>query len=71
MTANNALGCGPMNPRVMVGKIYKENYYTLLHAKYKNAGPCGFGEDFFFHYKSTAAIRCHGNQRPDLTWVLT
>ena len=56
MTANNALGCGPMNPRVMVGKIYNENYYTLLHAKYKNAGSCGFGEDFLFIF-STISLR--------------
>ena len=32
------------DPRSMVGRIYKEDYYTLLHSKYGISGPCGFGE---------------------------
>ena len=32
----------------MVGRIYKEDHYTLLHTKYENSGPCGFREDFFY-----------------------
>ena len=33
----------------MVGRIYKEDHYTLLHTKYESSGPCGFvEEDFFF-----------------------
>ena len=36
------------DPRGMVGRIYKEDHYTLLHTKYESSGPCGFGgEDFF------------------------
>ena len=35
-----------MGPRDTVGKIYKEDHYTLLHT-YESSGPCGFGEDFF------------------------
>ena len=31
----------------MVGRIYKEDHYILLHTKYESSGPCGFGEDFF------------------------
>ena len=33
-----------MRPRVMVGRIYKEDHYTLLHTKYESSGPCGLGE---------------------------
>ena len=29
----------------MVGRIYKEDHYTLLHTKYECSGPCGFGEE--------------------------
>ena len=36
-----------MDPRGTVGRIYKEDHYTLLHTKYESTGPCGFGgEDF-------------------------
>ena len=38
-----------MDPRGMVGRIYKEDQYTLLHTKYKSSGPCGFGEEDFFY----------------------
>ena len=31
----------------MVGKIYKEDHYKLLHTKYESSGPCVFGEDCF------------------------
>ena len=37
-----------MDPRGMVGRIYEEDHYTLVHTKYESSGPCGFGvEDFF------------------------
>ena len=35
-----------MDPRGTVGRIYKEDNYTLLKTKYESFGPCGFGEDF-------------------------
>ena len=41
-----------MNPRGMVGRIYKEDHYTLLVmllTKYESSGPCGFGEEDFFY----------------------
>ena len=38
-----------MDPRGTVGRIYKEDHYTLLHTKYESSGPCGFEEDFFFY----------------------
>ena len=37
-----------MDPRGMVGRIYKEDHYTLLLTKYESSGPCGFEGDFFF-----------------------
>ena len=39
-----------MNPRGTVGRIYKEDHYTLLLTKYESSGPCGFGEDFFMFF---------------------
>ena len=32
----------------MIGRIYKEDHYTLLHTKYESFGSCGFGEEDFF-----------------------
>ena len=37
-----------MDPRGTVGRIYKEDHYTLIHTKYESSGPCGFGEEDFF-----------------------
>ena len=37
-----------MDPRGTVGRIFKEDHYTLLHTKYESSGPCGFGEEDFF-----------------------
>ena len=37
-----------MDPRGTVGRIYKEDFYTLLHTKCESSGPYGFGEDFLF-----------------------
>ena len=39
-----------MDPRGMVGRIYEEDHYTLLHTKYESSGPCDFREDFFMFY---------------------
>ena len=38
-----------MDPRGTVGRIYKEDHYTLMQTKYESSGPCGFGEEFFFY----------------------
>ena len=46
MGANNPEGGAIFDPRGMVGRIYKEDHYTLLHTKYERSGTCGFGEDF-------------------------
>ena len=37
-----------MDTRGTVGRIYKDEHYTLLQTKYESSGPCGFGEEFFF-----------------------
>ena len=37
-----------MDPRSTIGRIYKEEYYTLLHTKYESFGSCGFREEDFF-----------------------
>ena len=46
-------GRGPYGPQGKVGRIYKEDHYTLLHTKYESSGPCGFGEEDFFVFPMT------------------
>ena len=51
-------GMARMDPRGTVGRIYKEDHYTLLLTKYESSGPCGFGEEDFLcfsHCKSMGA----------------
>ena len=53
-------GGARMDPRGTVGRIYKEDHYTLLLTKYESSGPCGFGgrRRFFLcfsHCKSMGA----------------
>ena len=45
-----------MNPRGTVGRIYKEDHYTLLLTKYENSGPFGFGEEDFFYVFSIVSL---------------
>ena len=40
-------GRAHMDPRGTVGRIYKEDHYTLLHKQYESSGPCDFGEEDF------------------------
>ena len=42
-----------MDPRRTVGRIYKEDHYTLLHTKYESFGSCGFVEDFLKGFPMT------------------
>ena len=63
-----------MDPGGTVGRIYREDYYTMLHTKCESSRPCGFGEEDFYvfsHCKSMGAICCHGNQSFDPTWPKT
>ena len=39
-----------MEPRGSIGRIYKEDHYTLLHTKYESFGSCGFREEDFFKF---------------------
>ena len=48
-----------MDPRGTVGRIYKEDHYTLLITKYESVGPCGFGEDFLNFFPMTPPGRGH------------
>ena len=44
-----------MDPRGTVGRIYKEEHYTLLQTKYESvSGPCGLGEEDFFMFSHDA-----------------
>ena len=54
MGANDPWGGAIFDPRGMVGRIYTEDHYTLLHTKYESSRPCGFGdEDFFYGFPMT------------------
>ena len=48
MGANDPRGGAIFDPRGMIGRSYKNDYYTLLHTKYEGSGPCGFGEEEMF-----------------------
>ena len=48
--ANDLRGGTIFDSRGMVGRIYKEDHYTLLHIIYKSSGPCGFGDEDFFMF---------------------
>ena len=48
-TCNDPWSGAIFDPKVMVGRIYKEDHYTLLHTKYDSSGPCGFGEGRFLY----------------------
>ena len=48
MGANDPRGRAIFDPRGVIGRIYIEDHYTLLHTKYESFGPYGFGEEDFF-----------------------
>ena len=50
MGANDPRGGAIFDPTGMIGRIYKEDNYSLLHTKYKSSGPCDFGEEYFFMF---------------------
>ena len=53
-----------MDPRGTVGRIYKEDHYTLLQTKYESSWPCGFGgEDFFYVLPMTPRGGAHMDPR--------
>ena len=48
MGANDPRGGAIFDPRGMVGRIYKEDHYILIHIKYESSEPSGFWEEDFF-----------------------
>ena len=50
MGAIDPRGGAIFGPRGTVGRIYKEDHYTLLHTKYDSSGSCGFREEDFFMF---------------------
>ena len=50
MGANDPRGRAIFDPKCMIGRIYKQDHYTLLHTKYEGSEPCGFGEEDFFMF---------------------
>ena len=54
MGANDPRGSAIFDSRGMIGRIYKEDHYKLLHLKYKSSGPCGFGEEDFLCFSHDA-----------------
>ena len=59
MGVNDPRGGAIFHPRGMIGRIYKEDHYTLLHIKYESFGPCGFGEEDFFMFKFDQDWPCY------------
>ena len=47
MGANDPRGGAIFDHRCMIGRIYIEDHYTLLHTKYESFGPCGFEKKIF------------------------
>ena len=43
-------GRAHMDPRGTVGRIYKEDHFTLIQTKYESFGPCGFKEEDFLKF---------------------
>ena len=39
-----------MDPRGTVGRIYKEEHYTLLQTKYESSGHCGLEKKIFLSF---------------------
>ena len=53
MGANEPRGVANLDPRSMVGRIYKDDHLMLLNTKYLKSGPHGFREEdllSFSHY---------------------
>ena len=50
MVDNDMPGAWPVTCMGTVGRIYKGEYYTLVHTTYKSSGPYGFREEDFFMF---------------------
>ena len=58
MGPNDPRGGAIFDPRDMVGRIYKEYKYTLLHTKYESSGPYGFREEYLFMFFPSCPQAC-------------
>ena len=47
MADNDVPGWDLCGPKCTIGRLYNENYYTLLRTKYESSGPCSFRDDFY------------------------
>ena len=45
-----------MDPRGTVGRIYKEDHYTLLVTVYESSCPCGIGEKDFLCFSQCKSM---------------
>ena len=50
MGANGSRSMASLDPRSLIGRIYTEDHYTVLHTKYISSGPHGFKEEDFFKF---------------------
>ena len=50
MGANDPRGGAIFDPRGIIGRIYKEDHYTLLYTISESSRPCSFGEEDFFMF---------------------
>ena len=54
------IGVANLDPRGMVGRIYKGDYLTLLQTKYKTSGLYGFREeDFILSFSFSKSMGAH------------
>ena len=49
-----------MDPRGTVGRIHKEDIYTLLHTKHGSSRPCSFREDDIFMFSHCKSMGANG-----------
>ena len=50
MGANDPRGRAIFDPRGMIGRVYIEDHYTLLHTKYESLGLVVFEKKIFFMF---------------------
>ena len=53
MGANDPRGGAIVDPRDMVGRIYKEDHYPLLHTKYESSGHFSLEKIFYVFFPMT------------------
>ena len=51
-----------LDPRGLIGRIYVNDHYTLLHTKYISSGPYGFREEDFLSFSNYKSIGANDSQ---------